>query len=85
MHFLWEQSWKVLEGTVELAEMYSKAIHGYLLRNASPSVGSLSPGECRVFAQGNGSVVCQPQEKRSQFLPQSESEGGLSPVLVRCH
>lgn len=26
MRFLWEQSWKVLDGTVELAEMYSKAI-----------------------------------------------------------
>lgn len=28
MRFLWEQSWKVLEGSVELAEMYSKAVRG---------------------------------------------------------
>lgn len=77
MHFLWEQSWKVLEGTVELAEMYSKAIHGYLLRNASPSVGSLSPGECRVFAQGNGSVVCPKKREASSSLSQSQREGCL--------
>lgn len=31
MRFLWEQSWRVLEGTVELAEMFSKAVHGYLM------------------------------------------------------
>lgn len=39
MCFLWEQSWKVLEGTVELAEMYSKAVHSYLLKNVSPWCG----------------------------------------------
>lgn len=50
MRFLWEQNWKVLEGTVELAEMYSKDVSWLPTqeceRTPTPDVGSLAPGWC---------------------------------------
>lgn len=78
MRFLWEQSWKVLDGTVELAEMYSKAISWLPTQECEPPMWEALLLVGAMSLHKPMTALCAAPKKREASSSQSETATGLA-------